>query len=186
MKKFLVVLAMLLPLVSFAQQEDNDSTKKQSTKYEEFVSKTGSFIKFIDINQSKMNISFATSIETSVRTFISPSKAHFFRIESASALKSGIAMIEYMDLVEINKALPELYSEAESDIAANPEYLENKFRTVDGFEIGYYISKKKANWWMRLEWFSSHLDIKNENVSAIIDAFKNAQAKIEELKANGN
>ena len=95
-------------------------------------------------------------------------------------------MIEYGDLVEINKALQKLHSEAESDIASNPEYLVNKFITIDGFEIGYYVSKKKANWWMRLERFSSHLlDIKNENVSAVIDAFKNAQLKIEELIATG-
>ena len=184
MKRFLVLLAMLLPLVSFAQQEENDNAKKQTTKYEEFTSKTGSFIKFTDIKQAKLSLSFATSVETSIRTVISASNAHFYRIESTS--NDGIAMIEYSDLVEINKALNKLCADAELDIAANPEYLENKFRTIDGFEVGYYIEKKKANWWMRLEWFNHSLSIKNENLSTVVDAFKNAQERIEELMASGH
>lgn len=35
-----------------------------------------------------------------------------------------------------------LKAEVEKDIAANPDYLENKFVTVDGFQVGYYVSKE--------------------------------------------
>ena len=91
-------------------------------------------------------------------------------------------MIEYSDLVEINKALDKLCASVETDIAANPDYLENKFRTVDGFEVGYYINKAKASWFMKLERYtSSTVFVKNQET--LVDAFKNAQAKIEELKS---
>ena len=93
-------------------------------------------------------------------------------------------MIEYSDLVEINKALTKLASEVEADVASNPDHLENKFRTEDGFEVGYFVSKGEANWYLKLVRYSRHtVIVKNKTV--VIDAFKNAQAKIEELKAAG-
>jgi len=93
-------------------------------------------------------------------------------------------MIEYSDLVEINKALAKLTSEVDADCAENPDYLENKFRTVDGVEVGYYVSKGKASWFMKLERYtSSTVFIKSKEV--LVEAFTNAQKKIEELKAAG-
>lgn len=95
-----------------------------------------------------------------------------------------IAMIEYSDLVEINKALAKLSSEVEADIATRPDYMENKFITVDGFEIGYFISKGKANWFMKLDRYtSSTVFVSQGNV---IVGFKNAQERIEELMASGH
>ena len=183
MKKFLVVLAMLLPLVSFAQQED---AKKQMTKFEEFTSKTGSIIKFTDVSLSRMSLVYG-SLDTGIRILKGSPNAYFYRLEESetSSRLGHIAMIEYSDLVEINKALEKLASEVDADIAANPDYLENKFRTVDGFEVGYFISKGKANWYLKLERYSnSTVFVKSQAI--VMEGFKNAQAKIEELKASGN
>lgn len=181
MKKLIILLAMLLPLSVYAQQDD---AKKQMTKFEEFTSKTGSIVKFVDVTLPRLSLSYG-SLETGIRTIKSNSNAYFYRLEKGETSSSiaRIAMIEYSDLVEINKAVIKLSSEVEADIATNPDYLENKFRTVDGFEIGYYISEGKANWFLKLERYSSStVFIKNQDV--VIDAFKNAQAKIEELKAS--
>ena len=93
-------------------------------------------------------------------------------------------MIEYSDLVEINKALAKLASEVDADIASNSDYLENKFRSVDGFEVGYYVSKGDAHWYLKLERYSSSTVFIKDQAS-IIEAFKEAQTKIEELKASG-
>ena len=51
----------------------------------------------------------------------------------------------YMYNIRIHK-LAKLVAEADTDCSANPDYLENRFVTNDGFEIGYYVSKGKANW----------------------------------------
>ena len=69
-------------------------------------------------------------------------------------------------------------------MATAPYYLENKFRTVDGFEIGYYISKGQAGWYMKLEKYSSSTVFSRDRMT-LLTAFKNAQSKIEELKASG-
>lgn len=47
--------------------------------------------------------------------------------------------------IRIHK-LAKLVAEADTDCSANPDYLENRFVTNDVFEIGYYVSKGKANW----------------------------------------
>ncbi len=86
--------------------------------------------------------------------------------------------------MEINKALNKLVSEVDADCAANPDYLENRFITEDGFQIGYYVSKGKANWYLKLERYrSSTVYIKNMDV--LTTNFPAAQQKIEELMAAG-
>lgn len=181
MKKLLVVMVMLLPLTTFAQ---NTEDEKKQTKFEEFSSKTGSIIKFVDVKMPKIIFSILGSLDASIRIFKSENNVYFYRLEKpeTSSSTEKIAMIEYSDLVEINKALTKLASEVDSDIATNPDYLENFFRTVDGFQVGYYVRKGEANWYIKLERYSnSTVYIKNQKV--VIDAFKNAQAKIEKLKA---
>ena len=182
MNKLLVGMAMLLPLATFAQ---NTEDVKKLTKFEEFSSKTGSIVKFVDVKMPRISLSWG-SLDAGIRTIKSGNNAYFYRLEKpeTSSSTAKIAMIEYSDLVEINKALTKLASEVEADVASDPDYLENKFRTVDGFEVGYYVSKGEANWYLKLERYSSStVFVKNQTL--VIDAFKNAQAKIEELKAAG-
>ena len=91
-------------------------------------------------------------------------------------------MIEYSDLVEINKALAKLLNEVDSDCLSNPDYLENRFITEDGFRIGYYVNDGKANWFVRLDRYGkSTVFIKKE---VLAENFPAAQKKIEELKTS--
>ena len=183
MKKFILLLALLMPLSLCAQ---SNSDEKKLTKFEEFSSRTGTIVKFIDVKMPNIPLSFIGSLESGIRTIKgSSSDNYFFRIEEPETSRSNshIAMIEYSDLVEINKALTKLVSEVDSDIAANPDYLENKFKTVDGFEVGYYVSKGKANWYLKLERYTkSTVFIKSKE--SLVEAFINAQTKIEQLKSN--
>ena len=182
MKKILMAMVMLLPLASFAQED----VKKQMTKFEEFTSKTGSIVKFVDIHMPKLSVAYGASLQTGIRTIKSGNNIYFYRLEKSetSSSTAKIAMIEYSDLVEINKALAKLASEVDADIASNSDYLENKFRSVDGFEVGYYVSKGDAHWYLKLERYSSSTVFIKDQAS-IIEAFKEAQTKIEELKASG-
>ena len=167
----------------FCYSQNNTDIIKQQTKFEVFTSKTGSITKFIDTNMPDIPISLY-HLETGIRTILGePENAYFYRIEKEETSQSlgRIAMIEYSDLVEINKALDRLVNEVEPDIQRNPDYLENKFITDDGFQIGYFISKGKATWYMKLEKYSSST-VLVKNQDTLVSAFKNAQLKIEELK----
>ena len=178
------MMALMMPVVSNAQ---NDAAKKL-TKFEQITSKTGRISKFVDVNMPSIPQSFMGSLSTSIRTVMGEqSNSYFYRIEESETSRSTshIAMIEYSDLVEINKALVKLTSEVESDIVTNPDYLENKFITTDGFQVGYYVNKGSAHWYLKLERYSSStVFVKNQEV--LVEAFTNAQKKIEELKAGTN
>lgn len=182
MRKVLIALMLVIPFVCYSQ--GHGETKKL-TKFEEFSSKTGSITKFVDTKMPNIPESFIGSLKVGVRTIIGSQKnIYFYRIEEeeTSSSTSHIAMIEYSDLVEINKALNRLSSDVNSDIQSNPDYLENKFVTEDGFQVGYYISKGKASWYMTLERYSSSTVFVN-NAEVLTSALKDAQSKIEELKS---
>lgn len=175
-------MALMMTLTAFPQSGES----KQLTKFEEFSSKTGSIIKFVDFSLPKLSLSWG-ALGTSIRVMKANKDSYFYRIEEADTRSSvaHIAMIEYSDLVEINKALVKLTSEVESDIVTNPDYLENKFITTDGFQVGYYVNKGSAHWYLKLERYSSStVFVKNQEV--LVEAFTNAQKKIEELKAGTN
>lgn len=170
-----------MPMVLFAQSD----VEKKLTKFEQFTSKTGRISKFVDVNMPSIPKSFIGSLETSIRTLMGEkSNSYFYRIEESETSRSisHIAMIEYSDLVEINKALTKLASEVEADCVAKPDYLENRFITEDGFQIGYYVSKGKATWYLKLERYSNST-VFIKNAEALTSNFPAAQKKIEELKA---
>ena len=180
MKRLLFLLALMMPLALFAQ----DDAAKKLTKFEQLTSKTGRISKFVDVTTPNIPESFMGTLETSVRTLMGEqTNSYFYRIEKPETSRSisHIAMIEYSDLVEINKALTKLVAEVETDCAANPDYLENRFITNDGFQIGYYVSKGKASWYLKLERYSNST-VFIKNAEALTTNFSAAQQKIEELK----
>lgn len=94
-------------------------------------------------------------------------------------------MIEYSDLVEINKALATLSAAIEDVLEAKPDYLENEFVTEDNYIIGYYILYNKTNVINK-----AHLFIKIDgryaylrNTEEVLKVFSDAQRKAEELIA---
>ena len=185
MKKVLLLLLLAMPMCMFGQA---DNKAKQMTKFEEFSSSTGRIVKFQDYSLPNMAQRFSGILETGIRIIMAGNtNAYFYRIEEPATSSSPchIAMIEYSDLVEINKALDKLCASVDADIAANPDYLENQFRTVDGFVVGYYINKGKASWFMTLERYSSST-VFVKDYKTLVDAFRNALAKIDELKSQND
>lgn len=183
MKKIVIVLAILFSTtVAFAQKSNSEN--KELTKFEQISSQTGRIVKFQDVKTPNISLSFGGFLRASIRLVMGDKDSFFYRIEKpeTSSSISRIAMIEYSDLVEINKALVTLSASVDSDLQANPDYLENKFRTEDGLEVGYYISNGKANWFIKLERYSNST-VFPKNQDEIINSFSEAQTKIEELKS---
>ena len=73
-------------------------------------------------------------------------------------------------------------SEVEKDLIDNPNYLENKFVTEDGFQLGYYISDGKSKWYMKLEKYGTDNTIFINDVITIENALVEAKNIIEEIK----
>lgn len=147
-----------------------------------FSSKAGARTKFIDTNLPLLKTAYATP-ETRIRKIVSGTiTAYFYQISNKGKYNTSTASIEYSDLVETIKAIGVLKQEVDKDIAISPDYLENKFVSEDGFQIGYYVSKEKCTWYIKLEKYGSDNTLFLNDVNIIEQAFTDAKAKIDELK----
>lgn len=180
MKRFILFICVMVSLSAFAQDIKKEAEKAE-TKMEAFASKTGVITKFKDYNLSPLKTTF-TANDTRVRVFSSGGeKKYFYQIEKEGKYSTKTASIEYSDLLELLKALQSLKSEVELDKASQPDYLENKFVTEDGFRLGYYVSKNKVSWFIQLEKYGSDNTIFINDVSLIESSLNEAKSKIEEL-----
>ncbi len=184
MKKIAVLSSVILLSVCFqlSAQDTKKETENVKTKMDVFTSKTGVITKFIDTKLPNLNSSYS-SAETRVRKVKSGNnEAYFYQIEKEGKYGSSTASIEYSDLLEVIKAIKVLKNDVDEDIASDPDYMENKFTTVDGFQVGYFISKGKANWYISLEKYGSDKTLFFSDGEVIDTAFTNAKNKIDELK----
>jgi hypothetical protein len=182
LKKTILTLAMFFVTTTLFSQEIKKEAETIKTKMDVFASKTGIITKFTDTKLPNLKTSY-TAAETRIRKVNSGSAATFFyQIEKEGKYGSSTASIEYSDLLEVIKALKSLKAEVDKDIAANPDYLENKFVTVDGFQVGYYVNKGKASWYLKLEKYGSDNTLFIDNGDIIEIAFTEAKNKIDELK----
>jgi hypothetical protein len=183
MKKCLLLFLSVFIFSSSFAQEAKKEIEKEKTKMDAFTSKTGTIIKFTDVKLSGIKASYIGLSETRIRKITSASLTdYFFQIEKIGKYGNSTASIEYTDLVEIIKAVQMLKTDIERDIASSSDYLENKFTSVDGFQVGYFISKSKATWFIKLDKYGSENTLYIENYEIIETAFNEAKNKIEELK----
>ncbi len=164
-----------------AQAVKKDAEAPQ-TKMDRFTSKTGAFSKFTDSKLPNLKCSYGTP-ETRIRKVTTDTESvYFYQIEKNAQYSNSTASIAYEDLLEVIKAVKVLQTEVDKDAASNPNYLENKFVTVDGFQIGYYISKEKPKWYIKLEKFGTDNTLFVDEATTLTKTFDDAKTKIEELK----
>lgn len=181
-RKFLLISTLTIMSIATYGQDVKKEAETIKTKMDVFASKTGSITKFVDTKLPNLKASFG-SAETRIRKITNgSSSAFFYQIVKEGKYSNSTASIEYSDLIEVLKALKALKSEVTNDISANPDYMENKFVTVDGFQVGYYVSGGKASWYIKLEKYGSDNTLFIDNGNTIETAFTEAKNKIDELK----
>jgi len=175
MKNVIFIVFLYIGLVSQTFSQD----EKSLSKMEQFVSNAGQIIKFENYNLPDLKGSYSV-IKTKVRRVSAGGETkYYFIMNKEDKYKDKTAYIAEEDLVEIEKALDQLIIESENE-ESNSDYLENKFTSEDGFQIGYFEGKS-LNWFVTLEKYgSSSITFKGyANLKAIIGM---AQKKIQELK----
>lgn len=183
MKKLLVILTFAVLTISSALAQDSKDKIKKVTKMDAFTSKTGVMIKYIDYEFPKIKLSGYLKAENKVRKIICGQEVeYFYQIIRKGEYDTAIGSIAYQDLIEVIKAIQSLKIDSESDKTLNPDYLENKFVTDDGFEVGYYVNKSEVKWYVILEKYGSENLITFRNVTELESAFSGAKQKIDTLK----
>lgn len=177
MKKLsLITVFLLICTIVFAQEKD-------VSKMEKFASRTGQIIKFSDYSLSDLKSRY-TSLETKIRKVEAGGEVkYFYQIIKEDEYDNKSASIAYEDLLEILKALDNLNKNSKNDAQSNADYLENKFVTEDGFQVGYYVKNGSVNWYLTLEKYGSGNTVFIPKYSSILNSFKKAKDKIESLKS---
>jgi len=182
MKKLLFALSLIL-LTSILYAQDAKNVEQAKTKMDVFTSKTGTIIKFIDYSLPNLKLYLGGVAETKIRKFvIGTDVKYFYQISNEGKYDTKTASIAYEDLIEVIKAIEPLKNSSNADLELNPDYLENKFVTEDGFQLGYYVSKGKLHWYLTLEKYGSGNTIFPHDFESIETAFNSAKNKIDELK----
>jgi len=177
-----ILITLLLSSASVFAQDVKKEVESVKTKMDIFSSKAGTITKFVDTKLPTLKTLYG-GMDTKIRKIVNgTSSGYFYQITKEGKYSNSTASIEYNDLIELIKALKALQPEVEKDIVANPDYLENKFITVDGFQVGYYVSGGKASWYVKLEKFGSDNTLFIDNGNIIETAFVDAKNKIDELK----
>ncbi len=180
-KIFLISTLTIMSIATYGQDVKKEA-ENVKTKMDVFASKTGSITKFVDTKLPNLKATYG-SAQTRIRKITNgTTSAFFYQIEKEGKYSSNTASIEYSDLTEILKALKVLKTDVANDVSANPDYMENKFVTVDGFQVGYFISGGKASWYIKLEKYGSDNTLFIDNGDTIETAFTDAKNKIDELK----
>ncbi len=182
MKTTVFILTILLGSLSLFAQDVKKDAETVKTKIDVFNSKTGTITKFTDNKLLNLKTSLG-GVETRIRKINNgTASAFFYQIIKEGKYSNSTASIEYSDLLEVLKAIKALKTEVDKDIALKPDYLENKFITVDGLQVGYYVSGEKTSWYIKLEKYGSDNTLFFENGDVIETSFTEAKNKIDELK----
>lgn len=178
MKDVLMFLLLMVLTINVNAQE----VKESKTKMNEFASKTGVIIKYEDYNLPDLKLIYGVA-ESKIRKLTSGGvEKLFYQISSKGKYGDKTASIAYEDLLETQKALISLKSQATLDKSTTSDYIENKFITDDGFQVGYYVSKNKLSWYMVLEKYGSNNTIFIKNAETVEQAFNQAKQRMDNLK----
>ena len=161
MKKFIFLFLTLFfsSLISYAQTNDENSGKKSS--YEEFISKTGTLVRYTeyplpDIVKGSWK-SYATSALLRKVTIGDDNKWYLNLTKERYQLSDLSVFIPSEDLTELLRATEQLEKIYESlDDIGEATYVEEKFETKDDLRIGFYIQKqvsKNGNATLKKKWF---------------------------------
>ena len=178
MKNIIILLTSCFLITTLYAQDVKDA----NTKMDVFASKTGVIVKFEDYKLDDIKLSYGKA-EAKIRKFIIGGEVKFFyQISNQGKYDTKVASIAYEDLIEMRKALSSLKSQASSDAGSSLDYVENKFVTEDGFQVGYYVSKGKLNWYLKLEKYGQGSTIFIKDGLVIEEAFETAKNKMDELR----
>ena len=146
MKKVLLLIALLIPMVSNAQEQK----EKSSSKTVEFLSKDGSFFKkeFYDqpsVGSSYNKIDCTVLIITDMK---SNEKRGCLRLTTHYPSSSGnddyIGTLDPDELDACVMCLDKIQSDITTTVPST--YTEAEYKTRDGVQIGAYWNKKKSEW----------------------------------------
>lgn len=178
MKRTLFVLILIL---SFLTATGQANPKKELTEFEKFSSQGGTLVKQTDWALPRLQLTYGT-VEARIREIKAGTETrYYYQIIKEDKYTNRACSINKQDLEEVLKAFAILKVEATKDVES-VAYTENRFITKDGSQIGYYISKGVAKWYIKLTRYMGKDTIFFKSGEDIEAAFKAAKERVEQIE----
>jgi len=179
---FLIILMINSFIISGYTQNAGEDDKNLETKHANKTLITAGAVKIENFKLPSINLDGGGICEARLEKMTTDNGvSYFYQITNSLNFTGYIASIEYNDLMRIIRAIPILKSQSEKDVLNNPEYLENKYVTTDGFQFGYFIKDSKCKWFIRLESIGANNILLLKDVNATENAFIVALNKREQI-----
>ena len=184
MKKIIIVLALIMPMLLCAQEKE----EKSNSKTLEFLSKDGSILKkeFYDLpevgtsyNKTQNQVLIITNMKTN-------EKMGCLRIITTYPSSSGNTdYIGTLDPDELDAAVLSMEKILNEILPTTPTtYTEVEYKTRDGVEIGTFWKEKKSEWTIYIKTKSytsrSMSTYKSEELAKLIKNLNDAKLMISE------
>lgn len=184
MKKIIIVLALIMPMLLCAQEKE----EKSNSKTLEFLSKDGSILKkeFYDLpqvgtsyNKTQNQVLIITDMKTN-------EKMGCLRIITTYPSSSGNTdYIGTLDPDELDAAILSMEKILNEVLPTTPTtYTEVEYKTRDGVEIGTFWKEKKSEWTIYIKTKSytsrSMSTYKSEELAKLVKNLKDAKLMISE------
>ena len=182
MKKIIIVLALIMPMLLCAQEKE----EKSNSKTLEFLSKDGSILKkeFYDLpevgtsyNKTQNQVLIITNMKTN-------EKMGCLRIITTYPSSSGNTdYIGTLDPDELDAAVLSMEKILNEILPTTPTtYTEVEYKTRDGVEIGTFWKEKKSEWTIYIKTKSytsrSMSTYKSDELAKLIKNLKDAKLMI--------
>jgi hypothetical protein len=179
MKKGCAILIFIFTLLASIYAQE---VEKKTTSYDQFISQSGKIIRFLDYKLPALKGSYEI-YENKIRVLNAGDKTtYYLQISKKGKYGEATGSINEIDLGEMVKAIDSLLVTYANDATKKFDYMENKFITDDGVEIGYYFSGKDTSWYIVLGKYKTDASCFFYNGDLLKNAFNLAQNKIAEVK----
>jgi|SaaInlStandDraft_3_1057020.scaffolds.fasta_scaffold07685_1 hypothetical protein len=173
MKYSLITLVLCFTSIIVGQEV------KELSKMDKFVSNVGEIVRFEDYNLPDI-VAYNEKVTNKIRVIVTgKEKGYFFLIQKKDKYDTKTAAIAEDDLSDVISALDNLIENSNNE-KGGPDYLENKFKTEDGFQIGY-AKGTSITWFITLEKYGKST-ILFDGFEGLKSGLASAQEKIKLLK----
>jgi len=180
MKRVVLLIVLITGIIFVAFTQDN---VKKDSSYDTFISQSGVMLKLQDFKLSPMEGIGYFTYDNRIRILLSGDiKKYYHQITKTLKNAEIVGSIEYKELLEMINALKLLQTQFNEDITKSIEYLENKYITNDGIQVGYYILETNKEWFIKLDKYKTDSLIFFKDGKDIFNGFQEAIKKIDEMK----
>ena len=157
-KKLLFIVFVLSSFLAFSQHDD-----EKLSNYEKAISHTGKVIKSISYSLPDLAVKFVYPATASIKQLIiAGDTSVYFLLRHKGKYSTTTSALSFKELKDFLNSLDYLISESVKDAKNDSVYIENKYKTDDGFVVGYFISDGAVNWFVSIGKYKSEtLYLKN-------------------------